>query len=98
MGKFILNNINELIPKCQGLDNNKLINNQPIKRTLFIQSYDRFLFYLKSYEDNKKIDLVKSFKFYYDLKLIFWNQSILKLIQMQNLQIYVAGFASKIFH
>ena len=34
MGKFILNNINELIPKCQGLDNSKtfLGNNQSSKR------------------------------------------------------------------
>ena len=79
MGKFILNNINELIPKCQGLDNNKLINNQYIKKSLFIQYYDRFLFYLKSYEDNKKIELVKSFKFYYDLKLIFWKSVYTKI-------------------
>ena len=77
MGKFILNNINELIPKCQGLDNAKLtfLKKQSCK-SLFIKSYEKILFfknYMKSFETTKKTELTKSFKFYYDLKLIFWK-------------------------
>ena len=77
MGKFILNNINELIPKCQSLDNDKLLclKRQSCK-SLFIKSFKRILFYknyLKSFERIKNIELTKSFKFYYDLKLIFWK-------------------------
>jgi len=79
MGKFILNNINELIPKCQGLNviskywNNKL-------SSLFINSNGNYLSY-KNYlkSANKKIELVKSFKFYYDLKLIFWKSVYTKI-------------------
>ena len=79
MGKFILNNINELIPKCQGLNviaknwNNKL-------SSLFINSHGNYLYnknYIKS--ANKKIELVKSFKCYYDLKLIFWKSVYTKI-------------------
>ena len=79
MGKYILNNINELIPKCQGLNvitknwNNKL-------SSLFINSHGNYLYnknYIKS--ANKKIELVKSFKCYYDLKLIFWKSIYTKI-------------------
>ena len=75
MGKFILNNINELISKCKGFDNIKKGTNKKIPNSLFIKAYENCLFYkhyIKSYK-NKKIELTKAFKFYYDLKLIFWK-------------------------
>ena len=78
MGKFILNNINELIPKCHGLDNKQISNNH-IKKSFFKRAYEHFKFYLKSYENIRKIELVKSFKFYYDLKLIFWKSVYTKI-------------------
>ena len=84
MGKFILNNINELIPKCQGLDNDKLLGlKRQSCKSLFIKSYEKILFYknyLKSFETTKKIELTKSFKFYYDLKLIFWKSVYTKTV------------------
>ena len=81
MGKFILNNINELIPKCKGLDNNIIEPNKKLSDSLFIKSYENFLFfknYIKSYK-NKRMELTKSFKFYYDLKLIFWKSVYIKI-------------------
>ena len=82
MGKFILNNINELIPKCQGLNNNNKSLNHYYVKSLFTKSYEYYLYYktyMKSFEDNKKLELVKSFKFYYDLKLIFWKSVYTKM-------------------
>ena len=78
MGKFILNNINELIPKCQGLNVNTKYWNK--LSSLFINSYGKYL-YNKSYikSANRKIELVKSFKCYYDLKLIFWKSVYTKI-------------------
>ena len=35
---------------------------------------------MKSFETNKKIELTKSFKFYYDLKLIFWKSVYTKIV------------------
>jgi len=81
MGKFILNNINELIPKCKGFDNNKKCLDKKLAESLFIISYENFFFYktyMKSYK-NKKIELAKSFKFYYNLKLIFWKSVYTKM-------------------
>ena len=84
MGKFILNNINELIPKCQGLDNDKsLLTQKQSFKSLFIKCYEKYLYYknyMKSFETNKKIELTKSFKFYYDLKLIFWKSVYTKIV------------------
>ena len=82
MGKFILNNINELIPKCQGLNNNNNSLDKRLFKSLFIKTYEHFLLYknyMKSDKNNKKIELVKSFKFYYDLKLIFWKSVYTKI-------------------
>ena len=82
MGKFILNNINELIPKCNGFINNKILLCDKFSKSLFIKSYEHFLFYknyMKSFEANNKTELVKSFKFYYDLKLIFWKSVYSKI-------------------
>ena len=82
MGKFILNNINELIPKCQGLNNNHKSLNHYYVKSLFTKSYDYYLYhktYIKSFEINEKSELVKSFKFYYDLKLIFWKSVYIKM-------------------
>ena len=81
MGKFILNNINELIPKCKGFDNNKKCLDKKLAESLFNKSYENFFFYktyMKSYK-NKKIELAKAFKFYYDLKLIFWKSVYTKM-------------------
>ena len=82
MGKFILNNINELIPKCQGLNSNiGLLNKQKVK-SLFADSYKHLLYlknYMKSYQANKQLNLAKSYKFYYDLKLIFWKSVYTKM-------------------
>ena len=80
MGKFILNNINELIPKCKGFDKNKICSNLNISNSLFKKAYLNYLFYknyMKSFS-NKKIELAKSFKFYYDLKFIFWKSVYIK--------------------
>ena len=81
MGKFILNNINELISKCKGFDNIKKFTNKKIPNSLFNKAYENCLFYkhyIKSYK-NKKIELTKAFKFYYDLKLIFWKSVYTKI-------------------
>ena len=81
MGKFILNNIYELIPKCQGLNNNiESINKQTFK-SLFVHSYKHIFLknYMKSYQANKELKLAKSYKFYYDLKLIFWKSVYTKM-------------------
>ena len=85
MGKFILNNLNELIPKCEGLNNYKrtMFNNASSK-SLFIRAYEKQLFYknyMKADKGINKIQLVKSFKFYYDLKLIFWKSVYTKIDQ-----------------
>lgn len=82
MGKFILNNIHELIPKCHELDDLKYYLSDKISQSLFINSQENNLYYknyMKSFENNKKIILVKSFKFYYDLKLIFWKSVYTKI-------------------
>jgi len=52
---------------------------------------------MKSFETNKTIELAKSFKFYYDLRLIFWKSVYTKMIQMQNHLIYVVEYVNKIF-
>ena len=81
MGKFILNNINELIPKCKGFDNDKKCLDKKFTESLFIKSYENFFYYkiyMKSFK-NKRIELAKSFKFYYDLKLIFWKSVYTKM-------------------
>ena len=85
MGKFILNNLNELIPKCEGLNNikNKTLNTKSAK-SLFTKTYEKLLFYknyMKTYKETTKVQLVKSFKFYYDLKLIFWKSVYTKIDQ-----------------
>jgi len=82
MGKFILNNIHELIPKCHELDDLKMFLSDRISKSLFINSQGNNLYYknyMKSFKNNKKIILVKSFKFYYDLKLIFWKSVYTKI-------------------
>ena len=82
MGKFILNNIHELIPKCHELDDLKILMGDKVSNSLFINSQENNLYYknyMKSFENNKKIILVKSFKFYYDLKLIFWKSVYTKI-------------------
>ena len=82
MGKFILNNIHELIPKCQELDDLKILMGDKVSNSLFINSQENNLYYknyMKSFENNKKIVLVKPFKFYYDLKLIFWKSVYTKI-------------------
>ena len=82
MGKFILNNIHEVIPKCHEFDDVKMFLGDKISKSLFINSQENNLYYknyMKSFENNKKIILVKSFKFYYDLKLIFWKSVYTKI-------------------
>ena len=82
MGKFILNNIKELIPKCQGLNSNRKFINKRYFKSLYSDSYKSLLYfknYMKSFKINKKIKLSKSFKFYYDLKLIFWKSVYTKM-------------------
>ena len=84
VSKFILNNINELIPKCHGINKGQIFCLcDRYKRNVVLKPYKNILFYknyLKSYSNVlRKNVLVKSFKFYFELKLIFWKSVYTKI-------------------
>ena len=79
MSKFILNNLNELIPKCKGIkvpENEIQIKNSLFKKIYRAKFYKCYLQRYKKYPDNQ---LLKIFHLFYNSKFIFWKSTLFEL-------------------
>ena len=78
MSKFILNNLNELIPKCSGIkDPDKIVN----KKSLFKFSYKTKFYkcYLQKYKKFTNNKLLKLFHLFFNSIFVFWKDTFFEL-------------------
>ena len=83
LSKFILNNINALISKCQNFQIFEPFNNK-LKKGLFQKSvnykfYKHYLYKIEYKEYNDDSEIVKLFRYYYNSKLFLWKSILIQL-------------------
>ena len=83
LSKFILNNINALISKCQNFQIFGPFNNK-LKKGLFQKSinfkfYKHYLYKIEYKEYNDDTEIVKLFRYDYNSKLFLWKSILIQL-------------------